>query len=297
MTDFLLHLRQRQARSENQLKRCLQQPQVPSRLGSAMQYAVLNGGKRLRPLLAYAAAEAVGDAGWTCADIPGCAVELIHAYSLIHDDLPAMDDDTLRRGQPTCHIAFDEATAILAGDALQALAFELLANSPLLSCGHTLRLQMIAELARASGRQGMVGGQALDIAATGTRLSEIELVRMHGLKTGALITASVIMGALSTNLATPAQLASLREFATHTGLAFQIRDDILDVETDAAISGKQQGKDARHNKPTYTSLLGLDGARERLQQSAAQAEAALAGFSGSAQTLRELGRYMIARQS
>lgn len=289
-------LRERQSRIEAVLQQSLRCPGVPSDLMLAMEYAVLGGGKRLRPQLAYAAAEAAGG-DHAAADIAACAVELIHAYSLIHDDLPAMDDDVLRRGKPTCHIVFGEALAILAGDALQALAFELLATSPRLATGHGTRLQMLAELTRASGAQGMVGGQAIDIAATGTQLDEHALGRMHALKTGALITASVMLGALSTNLATPERLEKLQAFARLTGLAFQIRDDILDVETDSTVSGKQQGKDAQRNKPTYTSLLGLAGARTRLQEAFDAAERQLAGFGAEAGNLRALARAMLQRKS
>lgn len=289
-------LRVRQMRIEGVLRKALCCAAAPDTLVRAMEYAVLGGGKRLRPQLAYAAAEAVGG-DFSAADIAGCSVELIHAYSLIHDDLPAMDDDVLRRGRPTCHVVFGEAIAILAGDALQALAFDLLASSPQLSTGHATRLRMLTELARASGAQGMVGGQALDIAATGTRLDETQLSRMHGMKTGALITASVMLGALSTNCATEQQLQHLREFARLTGLVFQIRDDILDVEADSATSGKQQGKDAQRNKPTYTSLLGLDGARSRLQQAADEAEQQLQGFGPGAGNLRALARLMLQRKS
>jgi farnesyl diphosphate synthase len=289
-------LRERQARIEGVLRESLRQSQVPGDLRRAMEYAVLGGGKRLRPQLAYAAAEAVGG-DYAAADIAACAVELIHAYSLIHDDLPAMDDDVLRRGKPTCHVAFGEALAILAGDALQALAFELIAVSPHLSTGHGTRLHMLRELARACGAQGMVGGQAIDIAATGTVLDEQSLGHMHALKTGALITASVVLGALSTNLASPERLETLRRFARFTGLAFQIRDDILDVEADSAISGKQQGKDARRNKPTYTSILGLAGARTCLQETAAAAERELQGFGAEAANLRALAQAMSQRKS
>lgn len=296
MTALLQILHARRQRIDSELQRCLHRSAGSERLAAAMRYAVLNGGKRLRPQLAYAAAEAVGG-DYSCADVPGCAVELIHAYSLVHDDLPAMDDDVLRRGQPTCHVAFDEATAILAGDALQALAFELLATSPRLATGQGQRLRMIAELAAASGQRGMVGGQARDIAATGTTLAEHELSAMHGLKTGALITASVLLGALSTNLATDTQLAQLRIFARCTGLAFQIRDDILDVETTTEVSGKQQGKDAARAKPTYPALLGLAGARQRLLDMAAEGEAALAGFGTGAGMLRELAWHMARRAS
>lgn len=289
-------LQQRQQRSEQVLRRVLRAPAVPPRLADAMAYAVLGGGKRLRPLLAYASAEALG-ADAAQADIPAAAIELIHAYSLIHDDLPAMDDDVLRRGRPTCHVAFDEATAILAGDALQALAFELLAVSRELACGDRIRLQMLAELARASGRQGMVGGQAIDIAAAGSQLDERSLGHMHRLKTGALITASVMLGALSSNVASPAQLDTLRRFADLAGLAFQIRDDILDVVATTAVSGKQQGKDARLNKPTYSSLLGLDGAQQRLQATMEQALATLQTLDGDSTTLAELTRYIVERES
>jgi geranylgeranyl diphosphate synthase type II len=297
---FRALLQKHQQRSEQVLRRVLRSEingqQVPPRLAAAMRYAVLNGGKRLRPLLAYASAEALGAAPEQ-ADIPAAAIELIHAYSLIHDDLPAMDDDVLRRGLPTCHVAFDEATAILAGDALQALAFELLAASRELASGDRIRLQMLSELARASGQQGMVGGQAIDIAAAGSMLDEASLGHMHRLKTGALITASVLLGALSSNVATPAQLEILRRFAGLAGLAFQIRDDILDVVATTAVTGKQQGKDARLNKPTYTSLLGLDGARQRLQETLDQALATLGELEGATDTLVALTRYLVERES
>jgi geranylgeranyl diphosphate synthase, type II len=295
-SDFPLLLSERQTRIEGLLRQSLRCNHAPHALIEAMEYAVLGGGKRLRPQLAYAAAEAVGG-DYASADIAACAVELIHAYSLIHDDLPAMDDDVLRRGKPTCHVVYGEAVAILAGDALQALAFELLATSPRLAVGHGTRLQMLGELARASGAQGMVGGQAIDIAAMGTQLDETALGHMHGMKTGALITASVVLGALSSNLLRPAQLAALREFARLTGLAFQIRDDILDVEADSAVSGKEQGKDARHNKPTYTSVLGLAGARSRLRQAAEAAEQQLQSFGPEVGNLRALARMMIERKS
>ena len=295
-SDLHTLLRERQARIEGVLHQALRRTSAPAQLIGAMEYAVLGGGKRLRPQLAYAAAEAAGG-DFSTADVPACCIELIHAYSLIHDDLPAMDDDVLRRGKPTCHVVFGEAVAILAGDALQALAFELLASSPYLSTGHGTRLQMLGELACASGAQGMVGGQALDIAATGTRLDEQQLGNMHAMKTGALITASVVLGAQSTNRVSAEQLIQLREFARLTGLAFQIRDDILDVEADSATSGKQQGKDAQRNKPTYTSILGLAGARSRLQQAADEAEMQLQDFGREAANLRALARMMLQRKS
>lgn len=289
-------MRQWQQRADAQLLACLKQPQIPATLHKAMTYAVLNGGKRLRPLLAYAAAETVGG-DFSCADIAGCSVEFIHAYSLVHDDLPAMDDDVLRRGKPTCHIAFDEATAILAGDALQAFAFEHLASSPRLSVGHGVRLQMLAELSKACGPRGMVGGQAIDIAATGKSLTEDELSQMHMLKTGALITASVLLGALSTNRATAEQIACLRQFASLLGLAFQIQDDILDVKAESSTSGKRQGKDAIRNKPTYTSILGLEEAGERLAKTADEALQILENVSGDTDSLRQLAHYVINRKS
>lgn len=288
----------RQQQAEQALQQLLARQDVPTRLAEAMRYAVLGGGKRLRPLLAYAAAEAVADSNAginTSADPAACAVECIHAYSLIHDDLPAMDDDALRRGRPTCHIQFDEATAILAGDALQALAFEVLATAGSVADG--VRLQMVCELAQASGWQGMVAGQAIDIEATGSLPAESSLSHMHSLKTGALIRASVVLGALATGVAGNEQIAALRYFAALAGLAFQIRDDILDVEAPTATTGKQQGKDARMNKATYVSVLGLDGARQRLAQVATEADAALALFDERAMRLRQLCRYLVERQS
>jgi geranylgeranyl pyrophosphate synthase len=293
---FSAWLQQRQQHCEVVLQQQLTASTVPPRLQQAMQYAVLGGGKRLRPLLAYAAAEACA-ADYRVADIAACAVECIHAYSLIHDDLPAMDDDDLRRGRPTCHIQFDEATAILAGDALQALAFDLLASSPALPCPDSTRLQLIQELSKASGWQGMVAGQALDMAATGTQLSEAELSAMHALKTGALITASVMLGALSAGLSNPIQLQQLRRFAERIGLAFQIQDDILDVEASTAVSGKQQGKDAKHGKATYTSLLGVAGAKQRLAQVLSEAKQALTQVAGPTERLQQLADFVVQRQS
>ncbi|HWK54744.1 MAG TPA: farnesyl diphosphate synthase [Hyphomicrobiales bacterium] len=272
--EYALWAAQCRQRVESMLRRGLRLPNAPAPLGEAMRYAVLGGGKRIRPLLSYAGAMAAGGHE-AAADVPAAAVELIHAYSLVHDDLPAMDDDRLRRGRPTCHIAFGEAQAILAGDALQALAFELLAASPELAVGHATRLRMMQVLAQAAGATGMVAGQALDIAATGQPRGEAALNHMHSLKTGALIRASVLLGALSSNVAGAAQLQALDRFAQLAGLAFQIQDDILDVTALTAVSGKQQGKDAILNKPTYVSLLGLDGARDRLHETAAAARAAL----------------------
>ncbi|MDC0598922.1 polyprenyl synthetase family protein [Gammaproteobacteria bacterium] len=288
------YIKERQVRVEGILRPLLRSSATPSELHSAMVYAVLNGGKRLRPVLAYASAEAV--AGFhACADIPACAVELVHTYSLVHDDLPAMDNDTLRRGKPTCHVVFGEATAILAGDALQALAFELLADSNGLSVGNATRLQMITCLTQSSGWCGMVAGQSIDIDASGTSMDEGQLAHMHTLKTGGLIAASVRLGALSTGIVQKEQLASLEKFAYCIGLAFQVQDDILDVESDTQVLGKKQGQDQYLNKPTYPSMLGLDGARTRMQELYDQGVAELEGFGSAADPLIEIARYITQR--
>jgi len=258
----------------------------------AMRYSLLSGGKRIRPLLAYASAQAIS-AIVEATDSAACALEAIHAYSLIHDDLPAMDDDDLRRGQPTCHIAFSEATAILAGDALQALAFESLVQAPEVS-DHT-RLALVKELAQASGAAGMVGGQAIDLASVDQQPSLAQLEHMHNLKTGALIRASVRMGALTTGRVDQAQLSALTSYADAIGLAFQVQDDILDVVADTETLGKQQGADIALNKPTYVSLLGLAGAQEKAQELHHSALAALEGFDDKANPLRQLSAYIIER--
>jgi len=266
---------------------------VAPRLYQAMNYSVFNGGKRIRPLLAYATAQAL-NAPLSLCDNAACAVELIHAYSLIHDDLPAMDDDNLRRGKPTCHIAFDEATAILAGDALQALAFEVLvAESNPVSPEN--KLKMIARLAHASGSSGMAAGQAIDLASVGCRLTLDQLKQMHQHKTGALIAASVQLGALAAGNATEQQLTALENYAECIGLSFQIKDDILDVEGDTATLGKQQGADNAHDKPTYTSILGLEQARKSATEQHERAMAALSIFDNNADTLRNLSAYIIER--
>ena len=288
------YLKSLQNRASAVLDSRLNNPGCSVRLEEAIGYAVHNGGKRIRPMLAYASAETVGGS-LEDADNCACAVELIHAYSLIHDDLPAMDDDALRRGQPTCHIKFDEATAILAGDALQALAFELLVSTGSGRQDPAIVVEMVATLARAVGWQGMVGGQSLDIEGAGSHMQEEDLARMHGLKTGALISASVRLGALSTGLATAEQLQSLETFALCMGLAFQIRDDILDVEGNTEILGKEQGKDQILNKPTYPSILGMDGARQRMQSLLDEGRAALAGFGGAAERLEGIADYIIDR--
>jgi len=250
---------------------------APPRLSAAMRYAVLGGGKRIRPLLAYAACIAC-DGRAMQADASAVAVELIHAYSLIHDDLPAMDDDDLRRGRATVHIAFDEASAILAGDALLALAFEILAADTQAAVTATVHLQMLRRLAEACGPQGMAGGQALDLAAVGTQPDLAALELMHERKTGALIRAATALGALSAHADDAAQIAALDRYAHHVGLAFQIRDDILDVEGESSVIGKRSGADAARDKPTYVSALGLDQARARLEGERQAAHVALTGF-------------------
>jgi farnesyl diphosphate synthase len=262
----------------------------PFRLHSAMRYATLGGGKRLRPCLVYATGSALG-ASPNQLDAAAAAVELIHAYSLVHDDLPAMDDDTLRRGRPTVHVAYDEATAILAGDALQALAFSVLARAPLPAERTVVMLRVLGD---ASGAAGMAGGQALDLDAVGQRLEESALVDMHTRKTGALIRAAVRMGALAAAASTDV-LARLDEFATALGLAFQIRDDILDVEGDEEKLGKTAGKDAEQRKPTYASLLGLETSRERLADQAGIMITALSAIDADTSVLRALAEFTAMR--
>jgi farnesyl diphosphate synthase len=267
---------------------------APEKLHAAMRYAVLGGGKRVRPVLVYATGAALGVES-SRLDAAACAVEMVHAYSLVHDDLPAMDDDELRRGRPTCHIAFDEATAILAGDGLLTLAFEVLASDDAMNVSAQQRIKMVQELAIASGNRGMVGGQAIDIAAEGTSLSLEQLQQMHAHKTGALIRAAVRLGALSFEELTPAQAESLDRYADAIGLAFQIRDDILDVEADTETLGKPQGSDAARDKPTYTSLLGLEGAKEKAQGLHQIALQSLQGFGESADPLRWISAYIVDR--
>lgn len=265
------------------------QPSFP-RLEDAMRHSVLGGGKRLRPLLVYAAGRAC-NADEAALDAPAAAVELIHAFSLVHDDLPAMDDDSLRRGQPTVHVAFDEATAILAGDALQSLAFSVLADAP---SSAAIRVILVRELAQATGAQGMCSGQAMDMAATGATLSLADLEQLHSMKTGALIRAAVRMGALSGG-ASDDVLARLDTYADALGLAFQIRDDILDVEGDAGQLGKTAGKDAAQGKSTYPGLLGIAAARERLATLHEAMQLALVPLGPNADALRMLAQYAIAR--
>ncbi|WP_434698970.1 (2E,6E)-farnesyl diphosphate synthase [Pseudomonas sp. D1-1] len=267
-----------------------------TRLYEAMRYSVMNGGKRVRPLLAYAACEALGGAAEQ-ANGAACAVELIHAYSLVHDDLPAMDDDDLRRGQPTTHKKFDEACAILAGDGLQSLAFSALLDPALSNCPAEVRLDMISALAQAAGPAGMVGGQAIDLGSVGLKLDQDALEYMHRHKTGALIEASVRLGALASGRATPEQLQALQTYARAIGLAFQVQDDILDVESDTQTLGKRQGADIARDKPTYPALLGLEAAKAYALELRDQALDALRPFDAAAEPLRELARYIVERRS
>ncbi len=277
------------------LEQLLQAPSAElERLYAAMRYSVMNGGKRVRPLLVFASCQALGG------DIKqaygaACAVELIHAYSLVHDDLPAMDDDALRRGQPTTHIAFDEAYAILAGDALQSLAFDTLCDSTLSPISSQQRLDMLTILAKASGATGMVGGQALDLSSVGKTISQATLEWMHRHKTGALIQASVQLGAIASGQATPQVLQQLTDYAQAIGLAFQVQDDILDVTSDTQTLGKQQGSDLEHAKPTYPALLGLEQAKQYAVTLKNQAHQALAGFDQRAEQLRHLADYIVSR--
>ncbi len=260
----------------------------------AMRYSLLNGGKRVRPILAYASAAAISpSAEPKNIDAVACAVESIHAYSLIHDDLPAMDDDDLRRGQPTCHKAFSEATAILAGDALQTLAFDCITEASTLSAN--TRLALLKRLGQASGHRGMVMGQAIDLASIDKQVDLNHLQTMHNYKTGALIEAAVLMGAEATETACEEQFTSLTQYAKAIGLAFQVQDDILDVIADTETLGKTQGADQERNKPTYVSLLGLEGAKTKANDLHQQALKALGSFDEKADTLRQLSAYIINR--
>ncbi len=298
-TESPLHafLTQHQTRIESALEHYLPGSDIhPARLHQAMRYAVMGGGKRVRPLLVYAAGAAMG-APIARLDVPAGALELIHAYSLVHDDLPAMDDDDLRRGRPTCHRTFDEATAILTGDALQTLAFQILARAPELDVEAQVRLRMIDTLAQASGSRGMAGGQAIDLAAVGQTLDIAQLEDMHIHKTGALIRASVLLGALCAPRLDEPRLEQLDHYAKCIGLAFQIQDDILDVTGDTATLGKTAGADTARAKPTYPALLGLEMARQRAADLLIAANEALNGFGTEADALRGLAKFIIQRRS
>ena len=269
---------------------------LPVHLHQAMRYSVLNGGKRIRPLLVYASGQAL-NADAQALDVAACAIECIHAYSLIHDDLPAMDNDDLRRGQPSCHKAFDEAEAILAGDGLQALAFQLLAHADMGATSAAVRLQMVELLARAAGSRGMVGGQSLDLGAVGKQLDIAELEDMHIHKTGALIRAAVLLGALSSEQLDQSRRRALDHYGKCIGLAFQVQDDILDVTASTEQLGKQSGADTARDKPTYPALLGLAGARERARELHQDASDSLSDFGPEADPLRWLSAYIVARSS
>ena len=291
-----LHLRldECRLRLERALHQCLPAEEIaPADLHAAMRYAVIAGGKYIRPLLVYSAGQAC-KAAVERLDVPACAVELIHAYSLIHDDLPAMDDDDLRRGRPSCHRVYGEAMAILAGDALQSLAFHELAHGGV-DIPAERRLRMLATLAFASGSLGMVGGQAIDLQATGEQRQLAEIESMHRRKTGALIQASVLLGALAGDDVDEQRLEQLGHYGHCIGLAFQIRDDILDVEGDTATLGKPAGADEALQKPTYTSLLGLEGARAKAAELHAQAIAHLEGFAAEADVLRLIADLIVQR--
>jgi len=262
-----------------------------------MRYACLGGGKRIRPILAYGSALAVGGE-LAAADNAAAAIELIHSYSLVHDDLPAMDDDDLRRGKPTLHKAFDEATAILVGDALQSLAFQILSAAPVTqknALGANNRLAMVQLLSKTAGATGMVGGQSLDFEAVGLTLNIQQLEQMHSLKTGALIRCAVLLGGLSCESTSDSQMTALEAYADNIGLAFQVQDDILDVVGDTSQLGKPQGSDSDKNKPTYVSALGLDEAKALANSLADKANAALQEFPASADPLRELAAFVVSR--
>ena len=284
-----------QARFEEVLRQLLPSAETtPQRLHAAMRYAVLDGGKRVRPLLAFAAGELV-QAPLERVNIAAAAVELIHAYSLVHDDMPCMDDDVLRRGKPTCHVEYDEATALLVGDSLQTLAFQLLAEHRL-SDDPVRQLNMVKLLASASGSHGMAGGQAIDLASVGKQLTVPELEYMHILKTGALIRAAILLGAQCGTALADSELQRLDRFGKCIGLAFQVVDDVLDAEADTATLGKTAGKDAEHDKPTYVTLLGVQAAKKMAADLHQEALAALEGFGAAARRLRELGDFIVLRK-
>ncbi|MBQ4833922.1 (2E,6E)-farnesyl diphosphate synthase [Pseudoalteromonas sp. MMG010] len=270
-----------------------QQHNTDKKIKEATHYSLLNGGKRLRPFLVYATGEMLG-ANRHDLHVLAAAIECIHSYSLVHDDLPAMDDDDLRRGRPTCHIVYGEAQAILAGDALQTLAFELIATHSF-SCSAATQLKMIAHLAHAAGLEGMVGGQGLDIAATDKTICLEELERIHKLKTGALINSAITLGALCSENVDQHTLDNLAVFGYAIGLAFQVQDDILDVEGDTSILGKPQGSDLAANKATYPALLGMLGAKEKAQSLIEQAHTALNNINADTSTLAALADYLIER--
>ena len=294
-TDFQSWVASRLQGVERALEKALPGGEIaPQRLHAAMRYAVLGAGKRVRPLLTFAAGELMRAAPERLA-IAACAVELIHAYSLVHDDLPCMDDDVLRRGKPTCHVQYDEATALLAGDALQSLAFQLLSESTLADDAK-IQLELVRVLAVASGSRGMAGGQAIDLDAVGKTLSVPELEFMHIHKTGALIRAAVVLGARCGAAVAEADLSRLDTYAKLVGLAFQVVDDVLDAEAPTATLGKTAGKDAEQNKPTYVSALGVTRSKAFAQELRERALDALAPFGDDAARLRQLADFIVLRK-
>ena len=282
-------------RTERALERLLDATQTtPQRLHEAMRYAAQGGGKRIRPLLVYAAGQ-LGDTknsvNAESLDVAAVAIECIHAYSLVHDDLPCMDDDDLRRGRPTVHKAYDEATALLVGDALQTRAFEILANA---NCDAQVRIQMISVLAAAAGSRGMAGGQAIDLDSVGKKLDLSGLKQMHAMKTGALLSCAVELGGIAAQL-NPAQMAHLDAYSKSLGLAFQIVDDVLDATSDSQTLGKTAGKDAANDKPTYVTLMGLDYAQKQAKELQETAIASLDSFGAQAQALKDLALLVVNR--
>lgn len=269
---------------------------VPHKLHEAMRYTTLGGGKRVRPLLAYAAGALFGADAQALARVAG-AVEMIHVYSLVHDDMPCMDDDALRRGKPTVHVAYDEATALLVGDTLQAQAFQVLADTDTAVVPPARLVQMVRLLAQAAGSAGMCGGQAIDLDSVGLALSREELERMHQLKTGAMLRVSVVLGALAGRDLNAQELQALDTYSAAIGLAFQVVDDVLDATADSATLGKTAGKDAADNKPTYVSILGLEPSRALAEQLRREAHDALAPFGDKAQRLRELADLIVQRKA
>ncbi|MBT8063336.1 MAG: (2E,6E)-farnesyl diphosphate synthase [Gammaproteobacteria bacterium] len=293
---FQSYLEKCQQRVNDALDKCLPVDDPPEHnLAEAIRYSVVGGGKRIRPVMVYAAGDALG-VNPEILDTPACAVEMIHAYSLIHDDLPAMDDDDLRRGQPTCHKAFDEATAILAGDALQALAYEILTDNSCTGLPEHQRIQMLKLLTQASGAHGMAGGQAIDLASVGKALSLEQLEAMHRLKTGALIRASILLGAMCKADISEQELTILDNYAHCIGLSYQIQDDILDVVGDTETLGKPQGSDEDQRKPTYPAILGLEASIQLAREQHAMALKHLEPMGEMADTLRALSAYIVERE-
>jgi farnesyl diphosphate synthase len=295
MPDFQTWIAAHQQRFEEVLRKLLPSADLaPQRLHAAMRYSVLDGGKRVRPLLAFAAGELAG-ADIARVNYAAAAVELIHAYSLVHDDMPCMDDDVLRRGKPTCHVEYDEATALLVGDALQSLAFQMLSEHSL-ATDPARQLQMVKLLAVASGSRGMAGGQAFDLASVGKQLNLSELEFMHIHKTGALIRAAILLGAHCGDGLSDAQLGKLDHYGKCVGLAFQVVDDVLDAEADTATLGKTAGKDADNDKPTYVTLLGAAAAKKMAAELHEDAVQSLSEFGAAAQRLRELADFIVMRK-